>query len=129
MIKTPIVNKPKVNGVYQASDADLKIHTCDANEQHNVIVVSINKKRKTARVKTITSLEKRINNEYKFKNHKLSDVKNGNILLIPRTQMRSKLLSGINHHGITISLNKLHYKDPGDRTRFPMRYQKLIRRK
>ena len=127
-ITTNKVDKPKVNGVYQAYDVDLKINLNNPL-QHNVIITSINKKRKSARVKTITSLEKKVGNQYRFKNRKLSDVKRGNILVIPRSQLKSKYLSGINHNGITISLNKLYYKEPNDRTCFPNRYHKLIHRK
>ena len=118
----------KVNGVYQAYDTDLKINL-NCPGQHDVIVTSINKKNNTARVKTITSLERKVGNNYKFKNKKLDDVKKGNIIVIPRTQLKSKLLSGINHNGITISLSKLYYKQPNDDTIFPKRYKKLIKRK
>lgn len=59
----------------------------------------------------------------------MRDVKNGNILVIPRSKMHSRLLSGINHNGITISLDKLHYKEPNDNTVVPKRYEKLVRRK
>ena len=128
-ITTCIVTNPKVCGVCQVNDRILKIHNQNPNEQHNVIVTSINKKRGTARVKTITSLEKRIGNNYRFKNHKLSDVKNGNIVVIPRSQFNTRFLSGINHNGITVPLNKLHYKNVNDRTVFPKRYSKLIFRK
>lgn len=128
-ITTPIVKKPKVNGVYQVSDKDLKINSSNPNSQHNVIITSINKKRKTARVKTITSLEKRIGNQYKFKNYKLNDVKKGNVIIVPRNQINTKLLSGINHNSKVVSLNKLHYKQPNDRTKFPKRYSGLIHKK
>ncbi|MCH5179930.1 MAG: hypothetical protein J1F32_01795 [Erysipelotrichales bacterium] len=128
-ITTDVVRNPKVNGVYQVSDIDLRINGNNPNSQHDVIITSIDKKRNIARVKTITSLESRHRNQYSFKNRKLDDVKNGNILLIPRNQLNSRLLSGINHKGITISLNKLHYKEPNDMTRFPKRYINLIKRK
>lgn len=136
-ITTNKVLHPKVNGVYQAHDTDLKIHL-DNPTQHDVIVTSINKKKNTARVKTITSLETTIvkddgkGNKTRrrvFTNSKLRDVRIGNILPIPKRQLHSKHYSGINHNGITISLNKLYYKEPNDRTKFPNRYADLIHRK
>lgn len=127
-ITTSIVRRPKVNGVYQAYDVDLRINLNNPS-QHDVIVTSIDKKRKTARVKTITSLEKRNNGQYRFKNNKLYDVRNGKILVVPRNQLKSSRLSGINHNSKIISLSKLHYKEPNDRTIFPKRYSKLIHKK
>lgn len=127
-ITTDVVKNVKVNGVYQASNDDLKIKT-NHGVKHDIIVCSINKKRKTARVKTITSLEVRKNDRWHFINGKLNDVKKGNILLIPNTQLHSFHLSGINHNTKIIPLNKIHYKEKGDSTRFPRRYAKLIHRK
>ena len=80
-------------------------------------------------MKTITSLEVRKNDRWHFINGKLNDVKKGNILLIPNTQLHSFHLSGINHNTKIIPLNKIHYKEKGDSTRFPRRYAKLIHRK
>ena len=128
-ITTNVVRKPKVNGVYQVSDRDLRINGNNPNSQHNVIVTSIDKKRKTARVKTITSLEERRNGLWYFKNHKLFDVRNGRILIVPRNQLKSSRLSGINHNSKIVPLSKLHYKHPNDRTRYPKRYDSLIHRK
>lgn len=128
-ITTRIVTNPKVNGVYQVSDRDLRINGNNPNSQHNVIVTSIDKKRKIARVKTITSLEKRDNGRYRFKNNKLYDVRNGNILVIPKNQLKSSRLSGINHNSKVVKLDKIHYKNDNDRTIFPKRYIKLIHRK
>ncbi len=128
-ITTEVVKKPKVNGVYQVSDKDLRINGNNPDSQHNVIVTSIDKKRKTARVKTITSLEKRRNGLWYFTNHKLYDVRNGKILVIPKNQLKSSRLSGINHDSKIVSLNQLHYKNPNDKTRFPKRYADLIHRK
>ena len=66
-ITTDVVKNVKVNGVYQASNDDLKIKT-NHGVKHDIIVCSINKKRKTARVKTITSLEVRKNDRWHFIN-------------------------------------------------------------
>lgn len=132
-ITTNVVKNHKINGVYQVADKDLKINGNNPNSQHNIIITSIDKKHKTARVKTITSLESTtiINGHRQrvFKNRKLADVRNGNILPIPKRQLRSKHYSGINHSTKIVSLNKIHYKQPNDRTIFPKRYNDLIHRK
>lgn len=127
-ITTRKVRNPKVNGVYQVSDVDLRINSRNP-KQHNVIVTSINKKNKTCRVKTVTSLEDEKDGKYFFRNRQLDNVRDGNILVIPKPQLGTKRLSGINHNGITVGLDKLHYKEPGDNTRFPNRYHNLIHKK
>lgn len=127
-ITTKKVKNPKVNGVYQVSDKDLKINKNNP-KQHNVIVMSINKKRGTCNVKTITSLEDHSDGKDYFRNGQLYNVRNGNILVVPKNQLMSKKLSGINHKIISIKLDKLHYKETKDKTRFPNRYYKLIHRK
>ena len=127
-ITTSKVYNPKVNGVYQVSDVDLKINLKNP-KQHNVIVTSINKKRGTCTVKTITSLEDRKEGKYFFRNGQLDAVKKGDILVISKAQLRTNKLSGINHKRITIKIDKLHYKEPNDLTRFPNRYHDLIHRK
>lgn len=131
-ITTAVVKRVKVNGIYQVSNRDLHIDTMHGLK-HDVIVCSINKKRKTARVKTITSLETNITRNGRrqkiFINNKLSDVRNGNILPIPKRQLKSRHYSGISHKSIIVPLSKIHYKEPNDRTRFPKRYESLIHRK
>lgn len=128
-ITTKVVDHPKINGVYQVSDKDLKINGNNPDTQHDVVITSINRKRGTARVKTITSLEKRNRSSWAFKNHKLEDVRNGDILIIPKNKLRSRVLSGINHNSIEVSLKKIHYKEPYDRTMVPNRYKGLVKRK
>lgn len=127
-ISTPVVDKVKVNGIYQASNIDLGISTTHGTK-HDIVICSVDKKRKRARVKTITSLERFYNNNWYFKNGKLNSVRNGSLLVIPKTQLMTSHLSGIYHKSIFIPLNKIHYKEPGDRTRYPARYDKLIHRK
>lgn len=127
-ITTSKVRNPKVNGVYQVSDVDLRINS-RFSDKHTVIVTSINKKNKTCRVKTVTSLEDKKDGRYVFRNSQLENVKDGKVLVIPKTQFKTKKLSGINHIGITVGLDKLHYKEPGDNTRFPNRYHNLIHKK
>ncbi|MEG2052921.1 MAG: hypothetical protein RRZ92_03110 [Bacilli bacterium] len=132
-IKTDVVKNVIVNGVYQVSNADLHIDT-EHGDKHDVIVCSVNKKKKTASVKTITSLERRNNpntnhREYRFINSKLEAVRNGDILPIPKNKLRSRHFSGICHNRKIVSFDKIHYKEPNDRTIFPKRYEKLIKRK
>ena len=127
-ISTPVVDKVKVNGIYQASNIDLGISTTHGTK-HDIVICSIDKKRKKARVKTITSLEKRNRNEWRFINGKLDNVRNGSLLVIPRNQLRTSHLSGIYHNAKIVPLNKIHYKEAYDRTRFPKRYHNLIHRK
>lgn len=123
-----IVNNPKINGVYYVHDNHLKIADCSPKKGHTVIITSINKSKRTARVKTITSI---INKKHpnKFNDNKLLDVSNGNLLVIPIRELRSKHLSAVNHNTRTIKLNQLHYKSSSNNIRFPKRYAKLIHRK
>lgn len=129
-----IVKKPKVNAVYSVSNNDLGIVTIHGVD-HNVVVTSINKKRGIAYVKTITSLENRVFDKYskkyvyKFINKKLTDVRNGNILVVPKNVMRTQHLSGIVHDIKIVPLSKLNYKHSNDTTVFPNRYKQLIKRK
>ncbi|MFA6829417.1 MAG: hypothetical protein WCR67_01740 [Bacilli bacterium] len=91
-------------------------------------------KNKTARVETITSLETTFVNRNGIRNNifiasKLDDVKKGNILPISKKQLKSKHYSGVNHKAKIVKLSKIHYKEPNDRTIFPKRYERLIKRK
>lgn len=126
-----IVRNPKVNGVYFAYDNHLKVGSRSSTNGHQVIVTSINKKSKTANVKTITSLEDydRRNHRWVFRQNKLNDVKKGNILVIPMNQIKTNHLSGVHHNTRKIKLNQLHYKNRKSRTKYPKRYSKLIHRK
>ena len=127
-ITTKKVKNPKINGIYQVNDLDLKINVNNP-KQHNVIVTSINKKRGICNVKTITSLEDRKKGKFYFRDGQLFNVRNGNILVIPKNQLGTKKLSGVNHQIITIKIDKLYYKEPNDKTRYPNRYHNLIHRK
>lgn len=114
------------NHIYRADAQDLGL--TNTNRSHDVIVTSVNKRKKTCRVKTITSLEYQDNNgEWKFINRKLSDVREGNILLIPKEQIKTHHLSGINHNSKTIKINKLYFTE--NETKFPRRYKHLIHKK
>ncbi len=124
-----LAKKVKVNGIYQVYDKDLKINKVNNGDSHDIVVCSINKKNKTARIKTITSLEYKRNNNYLFKNYKLDYVKNGSILPIPKSFLKSKFFSGIDHRIKIVSLSKIFYKNSNDKTIFPKRYKNLIHRK
>lgn len=51
--------------IYRASASDLGL--TNTNKDHDIIVVSVNKRSKTAYVKTITSLEVKKNGKWFFK--------------------------------------------------------------
>lgn len=125
-----IVKRPKVNGIYYVSNKDLRLKNKNGYSilrgGHSVIVTSIDKKRRLARVKTITSVVEH-SDFTKFNNRKLKDVADGNLLIIPIKMMNTKHLSAINHFGITIPLSKLQVSN--NDFRFPNRYKNLIHRK
>lgn len=122
--------KVKVNGVYYAKNNDLKIKRTDGRTMktggHGVIVTSINPKRKTAQVKTITSIVNSKDNS-KLKDYMIEKIDSGKVLPIPRKDLNSKHLSGIVQKPITIPLSKLGKSSCG--FRYPKRYDKLIHRK
>ncbi|MEG2610064.1 MAG: hypothetical protein RSA91_05265 [Bacilli bacterium] len=133
-IKTDVVKNVLVNGVYQVSNADLHIHATHGRK-HDVVVCSIDKKNNTAIVKTITSLERSEINEktgkrgYKFIHKKLSDVRSGEILPIAKIYLKTNHYSGIDHRQKKVALDKIHYKEPKDKTVFPWRFKDLIKNK
>lgn len=106
----PIANNPKVNGIYYAINKDMKLKDKNGNliwnDCHCVIVTSNNKSKKTAEVKTITLVVK-LSNVNKFNNDKLSDIVNGNLLIIPVKQLNSRHLSAVNQKNSTFKLNQL----------------------
>ena len=126
----PIVRNPKVNGIYYVYNRNLGIKDSNGRKLtsggHSVIVTSINKKKGTARVKTITSVIQH-NDTTKFNNTKLSDVEKGNLLIIPNKKLGAIHLSAISHEGHTINLNNLLTSTMG--FKFPNRYKNLINRK
>lgn len=119
----------KVNGIYYVTNRTLNIRGRSNNYLpggHSVIVTSINRKRGTARVKTITSV---VNHENvnEFNNRKLNDVSSGNLLIIPIRSLNSRHLSAVNHKSITVKLDKLY--ESHSRLKYPKRYDRLIHRK
>lgn len=122
--------KPKIDHIYYVSNEALKIKKKDGTALpggHDVIVMSVNKKRNTARVKTITSLEHETKLGMRYDFDALSAAKKGELLPIPINELHSQHYSGIDHRTKTVPISKLnvHYK----KYRFPKRYKKLIHRK
>lgn len=111
------------NHIYRADAKDLGL--TNTNQPHDVIVTSVNKRKKTCIVKTITSLEN--NNQTGFLQHKLNDVRNGDILVVPQDQIKTKHLSGIDHRYKKVKINRLYFSNTG--TIFPRRYKHLIYKK
>lgn len=128
--KNQPIKKPKVDHIYYVSNEDLKIKKKDGTiipGGHDVIVLSVNKKRNTVRVKTITSLEHETDKGMRYDVKALNAAKRGQILPIPIKELNSPHYSGIDHRAKTVPISKLnaHYK----KYRFPRRYKKLIHRK
>ena len=77
----------KKDKIYRANNEDLNIRYRNGElvpGWHDLIIVSVNKRTKNCKVKTITSLEKEVNRRLYFKNNKLDDVRDGNIIVIPK---------------------------------------------
>lgn len=116
------------NKIYRADAQDLGL--INTNKPHDVIVVSVNKRRKSCRVKTITSLEQTVtdrngNSFQAFKTYKLNDVRNGKIIVIPIKDINTHHLSGVHNDAKTIKINKLYLSTSG--TKFPRRYRNIIK--
>ena len=116
------------NKIYRADAHDLGL--TNTTKPHDVIVVAVNKRKRTCKVKTITSLEKTIIDKYgnrkkTFMNHKLDDVRDGKILVIPKKEINTHHLSGVHNDVITIKMNKLYLSTTG--TKFPRRFKNLIK--
>lgn len=124
-IHTRVVHNPRIYGVYQVSDDVLGIGRF--YNQHDVVILSINRSRRTAKVKTITSLERDLNGRKIFKNRKLDDCKRGVITPIPINELNSNVYSGVHHNFKIVPLNRIHYKNDNDNTIIPNRYKHLIK--
>lgn len=119
-----------VGKVYRADNKDLKIYSRNGNYMpgsHDVIVVSVNKRNNTCKVKTITSLERKYKGEYLFIAKKLPDVRNGKILVVPIKDIHTDHLSGVNHNTKEIKINKLYFTNT--KAVFPRRYKHLVFKK
>lgn len=117
------------NKIYRADAADLGL--TNTNKPHDVIVISVNKRSNKCKVKTITSLERSILKDGRkkqvFKNEKLDDVRNGRIIVIPKNQINTRVLSGVNNDILTIKVDKMYFSGSG--TKFPRKYKQLINKK
>ncbi len=124
------IKRIKKNGIYYASNEDLKIRDSQGNiipGGHSVIVTSVNKQKGTCRIKTITSLEEKRDGKIRFKPDKLKKVRDGDILVIPKKQLNSRHLSGVSHDSKTIKSSKLTKSKSS--MKYPKRYDKLIHKK
>lgn len=110
------------NKIYRADAKDLGLS--NTKKAHDVIVVSVNKRRKKCRVKTITSLERDIKGKMCFIDDKLDDVRNGIITPIPIKDINTHHWSGVNNNAISVKTNKLYFSTTG--TKFPRRYKHII---
>ena len=111
-----------LNGVYRADARDLGLK--NTKQPHDVIVISINYRKKTCQVKTITSLEEEYKGKMVFQNRKLDKVRNGEIIVIPQNDFNTHKLCGVNNKLITIKISKLYLSTTG--TTFPRRFKQLI---
>lgn len=128
--QTQPIRNPKGDHIYYVSNKYLKIQRKDGSTMpggHDVIVLSINKKNNTARVKTITSLEHETSKGIRYDFRALDKAKKGEILPIPIKDLNSSHYSGINHRPIIVSVDRLNKSMYSNR--FPRRYKKLIHRK
>ena len=112
--------------IYRVSDKDLNIPSRRKDSSHDVVLVYYNRFNKRCLVKTISSLEQ-YNKEgnLEFKPNKLDAVRNGEIIVIPKTQLKTRFLSGIYYKPISI-----HYKDlvkTHTESTFPKKYKKVIK--
>ena len=122
---------PKKDEIYYVSDKDLKINRRSKGFGHRVIITRVNKRTKKVTVKTITSLERynSNSNSYELDNSKLDDLKNGNLVPIPKHMINSSHYSGINHREIEISFESLKEQKFKPFMIYPKRYKHLINKK
>ena len=112
--------------IYRAKDKDLGLSK-NKYCSHDVIVTSYNRFNKECIVRTVTSLEKTNDNGVQvFKNHNLDAVRNGDMIVIPRNQINTKVLSGVYKKPIKIKYNKLTPSKSGATA--PKQYKKIIKR-
>lgn len=116
--------RPAKRQIVWISNKDLGI---DRPGGHSCVVTSVNRKRRTARVKTITSLEHLFNGVMKWDFKSLSKARKGELLPIPKDALRSHHYSGIDHRAKTVRWTDIRQNTKS--YRYPMRYDKLIMRK
>lgn len=110
------------NRVYRADAKDLCLK--NTNKPHDIIVISINKRSNKCKVKTIVKngVSKQV-----FINNKLDDVRDGKIIVIPKKDINTNHLSGVNNKVLTIKTNKMYLNTKG--VKFPRRYKYIINKK
>lgn len=110
------------NRVYRADAKDLCLK--NTNKPHDIIVISINKRSNKCKVKTIVKngVSKQV-----FINNKLDDVRDGKIIVIPKKDINTNHLSGVNKKVLTIKTNKMYLNTKG--VKFPRRYKYIINKK
>lgn len=124
--------KPKkvvLHGSYYVTDKDLGIDSEVGG--HDVFVIRFNKKRNRVKVKTVTSVERNglENGQRVFKKNKkhinyVDAIHSGRIIVMPKRDLNTDKLSGINNRGIWINKNKL--KKSKYNLKYPRRYHLLI---
>ena len=121
--------KIKMHGTYFVRDKDLKIDT--ETFGHDVFVVKFSKDKKKVKVKTITSIEKNNleNGQRVFKKNKKNinypqAIHDGQIIVMPKQDLNTSRLSGVNNKGIWINKNKL--RKSKFNIKYPKRFNNII---
>ena len=117
------------HGCYFAKDKDLGIDS--ETFGHDIFVIKFSKDRKRVKVKTITSIERNglENSQRVFKKNKKhinypEAIYNGEIIVMPKKDLNTQRLSGVNNKGIWISKSKL--LESKYKVKYPTRYDKII---
>ena len=116
--------RPAKRQIVWVSNKDLGI---DRPGGHSCVVTRVNRKSRTARVKTITSLEHYSGGKRYWDDHSLNQARKGELLPIPKDALRSHHYSGIDHRAKTVRWVDIRQNTKS--YRYPMRYDKLIMRK
>ena len=123
------VNKVRLHGCYYVTDVDLGIDSEVGG--HDVFVIKFSKDRKRVKVKTVTSIERNglENGQRVFKKNKKhinypEAIHNGLIIVIPKTDLQTERLSGINNKGIWV--NKCKLLKSKYTLKYPKRYHSII---
>lgn len=112
MNKSRKAKRVVLHGSYYATDKDLGIESEVGG--HDVFVIKFNKKRNRVKVKTVTSIERKDleNGQRVFKKNKKNfnypdAIHKGQIIVMPKRDLNTSRLSGVNNKGIWINKNKL----------------------
>lgn len=110
--------------VFRAKDKDLGLSK-NKYLSHDVLLVSRNKKTNYCYVKTVSSLEKEKNGKLRFKLDKLDEIRKGEIIVIPKNQINTQVLSGVYYKPIRIHYSKLYKSKTG--VIAPKKYKKVLK--